>query len=249
VREIGITWDFPELALFWLHMAYASCIAAAVDGLGSFCPNVFTRPLPYLEEIEQKTGWTLRPEYIETLGLDAPPEDAMEPLRRIQQVVSSLFAQPMWKETMRPVTRAEYAYTIASDELEFRLAVAGDMISQGYREAALYYLRFWAYSLARIPMIFARANEGVDAAFLQPECAVLPDLKAHCPEILPDLKRIFFGGRKIDVSHIQRGVQRLTGFRDLVSAELRRRGIEIEELREWRPHRPAPVTPEQSVEE
>jgi len=238
VREIGITWDFPELARFWLHMASSSCIALGIDGLGGFCPNVFTRPLPYLEEIEAQTGLALRAEVIETLGLDQAPEDTFAPLRRIHRVVSQRFAEPRWPDAMRKLTRAEYAYTIAADELEFRIAVARDMLAHGQPESALHYLRFWAYSLARIPMIHARAAEGVDAAFLQPETAVLPDLRQHCPEIVDDLRRVLAGGAEVDAAQVRRGIDSVVRLRDTLAGELRSRGFAMRPLPEWAPFRP-----------
>ena len=54
VREIGIAWDFPALALFWLHMGHAACLAALLDGMRRLCPNVYTRPLDYLDEAERR---------------------------------------------------------------------------------------------------------------------------------------------------------------------------------------------------
>jgi len=238
VREIGITWDFPELARFWLHMATSSCIALGIDGLGGFCPNVFTRPLLYLEKIEAQTGLALRAEIVGMLGLDVAPEHAFAPLRRIHRAVSQRFAEPRWPDAMRTLTRAEYAYTIADDELEFRIAVARDMLAHGQRESALHYLRFWAYSLARIPMIHARSAEGVDAAFLQPEKAVLPDLRQHCPEILDDLRLVLAGGAEVDAVQIKRGIAGVVRLRDTLAHELRSRGVAVDPLPEWAPFRP-----------
>lgn len=238
VREIGISWDFPELARFWLHMATASCVAFGLDGLGGFCPNVFTRPLLHLDEIEARTGLSLRAEVIDTLGLGQAPVPAIEALRRIHHVVSRRFAEPSWPDAMRGLTRAEYAYTIADDELAFRIAVARDMLAHGQPESALHYLRFWAYSLARIPMIHARAAEGVDAAFLQPETAVLPDLLAHCPEIVDDLRLVLAGGERVDAPQVQRGIASVVRLRDTLAGELRRRGLALDPLPEWAPFRP-----------
>lgn len=238
VREIGITWDFPEMARFWLHMATSSCIALGIDGLGGFCPNVFTRPLLYLEEIEAQTGLVLCAEVVEMLGLDQAPEDAFAPLRRIHRAVSERFAAPCWPDAMRKLTRAEHAYTIADEELEFRIAVARDMLAHGRRESALHYLRFWAYSLARIPMIHARAAEGVDAAFLQPEKAVLPDLRQHCPEILDDLRLVLAGDAEVSAVQVQGGIAGVLRLRDTLAGELRSRGFAMDPLPEWAPFRP-----------
>src|SRR4029077_18351750 len=56
VREMGITWDFPALALFWLHVAYAACVAAIADAAGVLCPNVYSRPFDYARPLGGATG-------------------------------------------------------------------------------------------------------------------------------------------------------------------------------------------------
>ena len=83
VREIGITWDFPGLALFWLQMGHAACLAAALDGARRLCPNVYTRPFDYLDEAEVRLEYPLRRHWIEVLRLDADPGEMISRLRRI----------------------------------------------------------------------------------------------------------------------------------------------------------------------
>ena len=54
VREIGVTWDFPGLALFWLQTACAACLAALCDGEQILCPNIYTRPFDWLRQVEER---------------------------------------------------------------------------------------------------------------------------------------------------------------------------------------------------
>ncbi len=238
VREIGVTWDFPALALFWLQMGHAACVAMLGDATRLACPNVFTRPFGHIADIERATGLAIRQDIVQTLRLDASPFDSVEPLRRIHRVVAARFSQPPWPVNMRRVTRAEYDYTLPEAELEWRIAVALEMANKGSPEAALFYLRFWAYSLARLPMVWHRAAEGEDIAFLRPERPVRPELERHCPEILADLTAIL--GGPIGVDGIRQGVEDLTRLRTAALHCLLSRGITPTDTRDWRPYQPPP---------
>jgi len=241
VREIGVTWDFPALALFWLHMGHAACVAAIADAVRLACPNVFTRPFGYVDDVERATGLEIRREFIQALQLESDPLACIEPLRRIHRAVSARYSHPSWPAPMRQATRAEYEYTLPAAELEWRIDVAREMAGNGFPEAALYYLRFWAYSLARLPMVWHRAAEGQDIAFLRPERAVRPDLEKHCPEILPDLTTVL--GGQVSVDGIHPAIENLARLRSTTLSLLRSRGITPPEAKDWRPHRPQTPTP------
>lgn len=238
VREIGVTWDFPALARFWLQMAHAACVAMLADALRIACPNVFTRPFGHVAEIERATGLSIRDGMVRTLRLDASPPASVEPLRRIHRVVAARYAQPPWPASMRRATRAEYAYTLPAAELEWRIAVALEMAQRGCPEAAVFYLRFWAYSLARLPMVWQRAAEGQDIAFLRPERPVRPELERHCPEILDDLTAIL--GQSVDGEDVRQGLADLAQLRSAALHGLASRGITPADTRDWQPYQPRP---------
>jgi hypothetical protein len=235
VREIGVTWDFPALARFWLQMGFAGCVAAMADACGLAAPNVFTRPFGHIETIERISGLAIRACLVDSLRLGAEPAALVAPLRRLHRRVAERFSHPDWPASMRQVTRAEYAYTLPAGELEWRIGVALEMAAQGQTAAAVFYLRFWAYSLARLPMVWHSAAEGRDIAFLRPERPVLPSLLALCPEIVCDLDAIL-GGPGDD---IRGALDQLLKFRQVTLDLMSSRGVMPPLTPEWRPHRSA----------
>jgi hypothetical protein len=236
VREIGITWDFPALALFWLHMSYAACLAAMIDGMRLLCPNVYTRPLDYLDEAERQVCPGLRGQWIEALHLDADPMRIIPALRRIHAVIATKFPEPDWPANIQEGTRLEYRYWLSREELEWRIAVALEMVQRGDTAAAIFYLRFCAYAIARIPMVHARSGEGRNVSFLRPEVAVLPELQRLVPEIVGDLGDVLAGARKLDTDAVKSSLSMLNAFRQKTMAYLRECGMPISESTAWVPY-------------
>jgi len=239
VREIGITWDFPPLALFWLHIALTACLSAACDGSRRFCPNIYTQPMVYLRDLAHELGVDLEGPFVGTLRLDGEPRRLVAVLRSMHGKIAHRFPEPVWPPGIRQDTRYEYRYFLSQDELELRVAAAEQMIEWGEGPAAVFYLRFWAYALARIPMVHQRTLEGIDVSFLRPEKAVLPDLEKTCPEIVDELGDLLAGPEPIHVADIQRGLQELTAFRAIISAHLSERGIPAQSTA-WQPFKPPP---------
>jgi len=238
VREIGITWDFPALALFWLQMGHAACLAALLDGMRRLCPNVYTRPFDYLDEAERRAFPGLRREWIEALHLDDDPARIVPSLRRIHAIVSGKFPEPEWPAGITAGTRFEYRYWLSREELDWRIQVALEMMRRGDSPAAIFYLRFCAYAIARIPMVHARAAEGRDVSFLRPEKAVLPELQRLVPEVLDDLNLTLAGTRALDADAIRSSLSMLCIFRDRTLALLRARGTPALEMKPWAPYQP-----------
>lgn len=237
VREIGVTWDFPALALFWLQMAYASGVAALADAFDLACPNVFTRPFGHIQALERASGLSIKAPMVRTLRLHGNPASLIAPLRRLHRNVLDRYADPDWPSVMRQVTRAEYAYSLPAAELEWRIAAALEMADRGHAEAAIYYLRFWAYSLARLPMVWHRAAEGQDTAFLRPERPVLPDLLAHSPDIVPELTEVL--GGPLSLADIHMALAELQQFQQICIELLLSRGLAPQPAKPWQPHKPA----------
>jgi hypothetical protein len=234
VREIGITWDFPALARFWLQMAYAACVAAICDGIGGLCPNVYTRPFGHVEHIDRGAGTSLRPLLVTALRLDSDPRDLIDPLRRIHRVVSR-FREPAWGLNMPAATRAEYRYFISGEELDWRIGVAREMVERGDSAAAVWYLRFWAYSLARIPIVWSRAHDGLSVSFLRPERSMGPDLERQCPDILDDFAYVLRDDRSVTSVDVTDSLEQLYCLRDWARQFLSRRGLPLPDGKVWRP--------------
>ena len=241
VREIGVTWDFPALARFWLQMARSACLAVLVDGLGGLCPNVYTRPLAYLRALDRERGTDMAGELVAALDLQDDLDRLIAGLRRIHNVVSARFPDTDLPASVRPATRAEYRYFLAAEELGWRIAVAREMADRGDLASAVAYLRFWAYVLARIPMVYHVAvDDGRSVSFLRPEREVWPALSAQCPEILEDLARILAGPRALTVVEVRHGLDRLLSIHEHALRALHEIGLEPSDLRAWQPFRPAP---------
>jgi hypothetical protein len=238
VREIGITWDFPALALFWLHMAHAACLAAMVDGMRRLCPNVYTRPFDYLDEAEREAHPGLRGQWIEALHLDADPLPLIPALRRMHALVAARFPEPEWPRNIRAGTRCEYRYWLSPEEVDWRIRVALEMARRGDSAAALFYLRFCAYAVARIPMVHACAGEGRDVSLFRPEKAVLPELQRLVPEVIQDLDRILGGTQAVDVGAVKRSLSMLSILRESTVAYLHACGTPVPELKAWEPYQP-----------
>lgn len=239
VREVGITWDFPALAVFWLQMAHSACLAAMVDAMRGVCPNVYTRPFDYVSEIEHETRVGLRERLVTALHLDADPLELMAPLERIHRTVSARFSEPPWSPNTRSDTRAEYAYVISRQELEWRIRAASEMVARAADPAAACaYLRFWAYSLSRIPAVWQRVHEGMEVSFLRPDRAVRPDLERVCPDIVDDLTTVLSGKRSITVSQVEESLAQLLRLRARTLEFLRTRGLELPGMKPWQPYHP-----------
>jgi hypothetical protein len=238
VREIGVTWDFPALALFWLHMAHTACLAAALDGVRRPCPNVYTRPFGYLAELGAIAGEHFTSEWTQALCLDADPVRAIAALRRVRATVAQRFPEPVWPSSMRATTRFEYRYWLRREESEWRIRLAEEMLRHGHDAAALHYVRFLAYALARAPMVHARAAEGCDVSYLRPEKSVRSDVSRLCPEILEDLNIVFAGTPTPSVAAVERGLASVHAFRERVVEILRDHGAPVPLLTPWAPYRP-----------
>jgi hypothetical protein len=238
VREVGITWDFPALALFWLHMAHASCLAAALDGMRRLCPNVFTRPFDYLDEAERRVQPGLRRQWIEALHLNVDPSQVIASLRGMHAIISVRFPEPDWPASIRAGTRCEYRYWLSAEELNWRIRVAMEMQRRGDCAASVYYLRFCAYAIARIPMVHARAGEGRDVSFLRPEMAILPELQRLVPEVIKDFDLALAGTCGVDASDVKEALSMLDVFQKNTLALLRACGSPVAEGKAWEPCQP-----------
>ncbi len=215
VREIGVTWDFPGLALFWLQTASAACLAALCDGEQILCPNIYTRPFDWLRQVEERYAVQLEGSFIRCLHLETDPLALIAPLRRIHHHVSSRFPEPDWPPSIRSSTRSEYRYFLDQDELDWRIGVARELAASGEPAAATYYLRFWSYALCRIPMIYRCAKEERDVSFMRPERAVRQALEADSPELLDDLISILSGCPPVSIKEVKISLEMVLKFQSV----------------------------------
>jgi hypothetical protein len=239
VREVGVTWDFPAMALFWLHMAHAACIAVILDAGHGFCPNVYTRPMGYVRKATALLQVDLEEPFRRALFLETPLEALIERVRRVHALVDKQFPEPAWPVAMRATTRYEYRYFRDRAELDWRIAAAQEMADRGDLAAAVFYLRFWAYSLARLPMVHQRALEGQDVSFVRPERAIRPELERLCPYILEDLSEIL-APHGLGRTEVEASLAHLDSLRTHALGYAAARGITIASPRPWLPFQPRP---------
>ena len=240
VREMGITWDFPALALFWLHMAYAALVAAQVDAQAISCPNVYTRPMPYVRKAGLRAGG-LEDGFVRTLRLNADPRELEAPLRRVQRMVWEHFPEPDWPANMRSTTRYEYRYYRDDRELEWRIATAREMMAAGDPTSAVFYLRCWAYFLACLPLAYRRAGEGIDVSFVRPACVVRPELAELCPEVIDDLSFLLGGPGVLAVADVVAALDAVVAARRRALALIQDCGVRLPPLHDWQPFRQPPT--------
>ena len=206
VREIGITWDFPALALFWLHVAYAACLAVIADATRTLCPNVYSRPLDFARPLEERSGLRLTAPCVGALRLGQEPEELAPALRRLQAALSR-FPEPAWPAGAKSSTRYEYRYFRAREETEWRIRAAAEMGRRGKPENGVFYLRLMAYALARIPGVHADSMRGETPAFLRPPRPMRAELEALCPEVLPDLAWILGGPGPLEAAEVKQALE------------------------------------------
>lgn len=239
VREVGVTWDFPPLASFWLQMAYAASLAALGDALSLWCPNVYTRPFSPAGLRPRPPASASADRVWETLRLDGGAARLVAPIERLQKLTSR-YPEPVWPERMRAATRAEFRYFRSGEELRWRVSVACELEARGASQAAVWYLRFWAYALARLPMVHACAAEGLDVSFLRPERAVAPALAQGCPDILDALAGVLQPVRPIAATDVIESFEALCAWRAELEAILEDRGLRPN-AGPWLPWKPAPA--------
>jgi len=239
VREVGVSWSFPAQALFWLHMTHAACFAAMLDAAHRLCPNVYTRPFLRLAELEALVGTALVEPMIDTLQLGDDPAALELPLREMQHLVAQRCAEPAWPATIGDGTRAEYRYWIATGEVQTRINAAREMVARGSRAGAVFYLRYCAYSLARVAMIHQRVAEGSRLAlsFIRPEREVGPDLLAHHPDLYALLNKVLAGPQKVTLDQVHCALAWVQQLRGVTQRWLTQNDLGFDGLPDWQPHR------------
>jgi hypothetical protein len=142
---------------------------------------------------------------------------------------------------MRSATRAEYRYFASADELALRLALARELHARGDAAAALFYLRFHAVMLARVPMVARCAREGRDVSFVRPERAVRRVLAEECPAALEPLRAALGGGAPVDVAAVEASLAAALALRSTCLDVLTAHGHDLDGMPPWEPCRPAPA--------
>ena len=217
--------DFPSAALFFLQTAHSYYITALADCLKRSTMSLLTRPVTKLEHMAAETNCELEPLLRANLHLDVDPSFSVAALRRVYNNVRLRCAgRQLSGLSMR--AKGHFAYSISALELEYRELVANALIAKKDYPNANFYLRFWAYSLSRCPVVLEEAREGRKPSFYVPFEPFKKSVQAICPEILGDMKTIF--GEKLTALEVEETIKGTILFKKLVCDKIQDSGLSLQ---------------------
>lgn len=214
---------FPPAALFFLQTAHSYYVMALANCLRESTMGLLTKPITKLRRMAARTTTReLEGLFRANLRLDANPLGALEALDGIHAAVTERCSGRQIQDVSGR-TSGHYSYTISATELHYRESVAAALIWRGDYAAANFYLRFWAYSLSRCPVVLEEARQGKNPSFYVPNRRLRESLLTACPEIIDDVQLVM--GGELTRSQAERSVEGTNRFRGLVADEIRSRGF------------------------
>ncbi|MDA4117334.1 MAG: hypothetical protein OK455_03215 [Thaumarchaeota archaeon] len=224
LQEASKNLDFPPAALFFLQTAHSYYAMALADCLKQSTMALLTRPITKLKRMAAETGCELGSLLVANLHLETEPVASLGALDRVYAAVSARCSarQP---EGVKGRASGHYAYSLSPLELEYRKMVAGALVSRGDFANANFYIRFWAYSLSRCPVILEDARQGRNPSFYVPFGGFKESLQAACPEIIDDMELIL-GGRMTE-EEAKESIDGTVSFRRMVEDQIQARGISL----------------------
>lgn len=214
--------DFPSAAVFFLQTAHAYYLTALADCLKMSVMSLLTRPMTKVRLMSARTGLELERMAKANLRLEADPSGSLDALRRVHAAVSAR-GSPRQVQALSERTRGHYVYSISQLELEYREAVGRALVRRGDHANANFFLRFWAYSLSRCPVVLDEARQGGETSFYVPFRPFRESLEAACPEILEEMRSIF--GEEVGEDEAAESIQGTEAFRGLVTEQIRKTGL------------------------
>jgi hypothetical protein len=113
------------------------------------------------------------------------------------------------------------------------MGVAEALARRGDAPSANLYARFWAYSLARCPILLEDIGKGRNPSFYVPYGTLRDSLAVACPEILDDMELILGGARTTE--EVQESFAGTSEFRRLALDRIRRSGLQPPSSKEKAP--------------
>ena len=223
-REVSRNLDFPPASLFYLQMAHAYYLTALADSTRQSIMSIMTRPMARLRKIDSLFNCDLENRLMKNLLLNSDPSDTLVSLRKLHDAVSSRCRnQTILNVAER--TRSHYLYSVSPVELEYRESVAHALISRGNLPAAHFYLRFWAYSLVRCPIVLEEAREGKRPSFYVPFRPLKESLERSFPEGIDIFTRIT--GNGITRADVEESVRGTAAFREIIVDIIKKNGLHL----------------------
>ncbi len=186
--------------------------------------SLLNRPVTKLRRMGVETNPNLERLLRANLHIEKDPSKSLDALHRVyNNVVTKCAGRQPQGVAMR--TRGHFAYTISSLELEYRESVAKALIDRLDYANANYYLRFWAYSLSRCPVVLEDGREGRKPSFYVPFEPFKESVLATCPEILDDMKTIL--GGEITTLEAEEAIKGTTEFKNIIVEQIQARNIKL----------------------
>lgn len=221
-REASRNLEFPPASIFFLQIAHSYYMTALADCLRRSVMSLLTRPMAKLRRMDIETGCRLEELIMVNLHLKIEPLASLAALRRVYEAVSDRCAvQQLYGLSAR--ARGHYSYTVSSIELEYREAVAKALIKRGDYANANFFIRFWAYSLSRCPIVLSEAKNGKTPSFYLPFEPLQKSLLTACPEIVDDIALILGGG--VTKTDAEKSIRGTAVFRQKIVDQILGRGL------------------------
>ncbi len=224
LQEASKNLDFPPAALFFLQTAHSYYAMALADCLKQSTMALLTRPMRRLRQMAAETGCELDRLAIASLHLESEPTASLHALEKVYDAVSAKCSnrQP---QGVSGRAHGHYAYSLSPLEFEYRKLVARALASRGDSANANFYIRFWAYSLSRCPVVLEDARRGRNPSFYVPFAGLKKSLEAACPEIIDDMELIL--GGEMAKGEAEESISGTVEFRRLVADQIRARGLRL----------------------
>ena len=214
---------FAPAVLFFLQTAHSYYLMALANSLRKSTMGLVTKPFAKLRRMGAAKR-DLEEMLIANLRLGASPLGALEALDRIHGAVAAKCGQVQLRGVAGR-TKGHYAYTLSPLELHYRESVAAAFAWRGEHAAAGFYLRFWAYSLSRCPVVLEEARLGRNPSFYVPNRRLKESLLTACPEIVDDMELVL--GGPLALSEAEASVEGTKQFRRAAVDQIRARGFSL----------------------
>jgi hypothetical protein len=214
--------SFPAAVLFFLQTAHSYFTMALADSRKRSTMGLLTRPYTKIKQMAAETNTDLDQLMRTDLHVSDDPTNSLIALHRIFEKVSARCAGRQLRGTYMRV-RGHFEYSLSPLELEYRELVARTHIQHVDFANANHYIRFWAYSLSRCPVVLEEARQGRKPSFYVPFEPLKESVLSTCPEILEDLKTIF--GGEITIQEAEDAISGTVSFRKIIINLIELQGI------------------------
>jgi hypothetical protein len=222
LQEARKNLDFPSAALFFLQTANSYYVTALADCLKQSTMSLLTRPVNKLRRMAVMLNCDLESNLKSNLHLEIEPSSSLVALGRVyNEVAKKCLGRKLCGVSMR--TRGHYEYSISSLEFEYRDSFAKALIAKGDCANANFYIRFWAYTLSRCPVVLQEVAQGQKPSFYVPCKAFKESVDDACPQILEDMKTIL--GGELTLSEAEESIEGTLTFRAGILDQIKERGI------------------------